>query len=180
MTMPAELFRREALDYSSHQQGPGAVLRMGTPWLRWLYWVVLALAAAGVALILVVPIQRTTSGPALLNPQDRTFVAALPADAGSDLSAGLSVRLQVDGPTGRQEVAASVLQARPAENADARRAGFSTFPQPAVLVTGILTPDAVAPTGSSPSPRLTGRAVVLLGSTRAASLFLQGFEGGEG
>jgi hypothetical protein len=178
MTMPAELFRQEALDYSSHQQGPGAVLRMGTPWLRWLYWVVLALAAAGVALILVVPIQRTTSGPALLNPQDRTFVAALPADAGSDLSAGLSVRLQVDGPTGRQEVAASVRDARAAEDADVRQAGFSSFPRPAVLVTGVLDRDAPALTGTP--PRLPGRAVVLLGSTRAASLFLQGFEGGEG
>jgi hypothetical protein len=180
MTMPAELFRREALEYSSHQRGPGAVLRIGTPWIRWLYWVVLALVAAGVALTFVVPIERTTSGPALLDPQDRTFVAALPADAGSDLSTGRPVRLEVDGPAGRQDVTASVLQARPAENADARRAGFSTFPQPAVLVTGVLTPDAVVPTGSSPSPRLPGRAVVLLGSTRAASLFLQGFQGGDG
>jgi hypothetical protein len=153
---------------------------MGTPWIRWLYWVVLALVVAGVALAFVVPIERTTSGPALLDPQDRTFVAALPADAGSDLSTGRPVRLEVDGPAGRQDVTASVLQARPAENADARRAGFSTFPEPSVLVTGVLTPDAVVPTGSSPSPRLPGRAVVLLGSTRAASLFLQGFQGGDG
>jgi hypothetical protein len=153
---------------------------MGTPWIRWLYWVVLALVVAGVALAFVVPIERTTSGPALLDPQDRTFVAALPADAGSDLSTGRPVRLEVDGPAGRQDVTASVLHARPAENADARRAGFSTFPEPSVLVTGVLTPDAVVPTGSSPSPRLPGRAVVLLGSTPAASLFLQGFQGGDG
>jgi hypothetical protein len=138
---------------------------------------VLALVAAGVALTFVVPIDRTTSGPALLDPQGRTFVAALPADAGSDLSTGRPVRLQVDGPAGRQDVAASVLQARPAENADVRRAGLGTFPQPAVLVTGVLTPDAVVPTGSPPLP---GRAVVLLGSTRTADLFLQGFEGGDG
>jgi hypothetical protein len=122
--MPAELFRREALEYSSRQHGPGAVLRVGAPWLRWL------------------------------------------------------VRLQVDGPTGRQEVAASVRDARAAEDADVRQAGFSSFPQPAVLVTGVLDPDTPALTGMP--PRLTGRAVVLLGSTRVAALFFQGFEGGNG
>jgi hypothetical protein len=178
VTMPADLFRREALEYSSRQHGPGAVLRVGAPWLRWLYWVVVVLAVAGVALSFVAPIERTTSGPALLDSQGRTFVAALPADAGSDLSTGRSVRLQVDGPTGRQDVQASVRDARAAEDADVRQAGFSSFPQPAVLVTGVLDPDTPALTGTP--PRLTGRAVVLLGSTPAASLFFQGFEGGDG
>jgi hypothetical protein len=174
MTMPADLFRREALEYSSRQRGPGAVLQVGAPWLRWLYGVVLVLMVAGAVLSFVVRIEQTTSGPALLDPEARTFVAVLPAAAGSDLSTGRPVRLEIDGPTGRQDVAASVLHARAAEDADVRQAGFSRFPQPAVLVTGVLAPDAAALTGTSPSPRLNGRAVVLLGSTRAASLIFQG------
>jgi hypothetical protein len=179
MTRPADLFRREAVEYSSRPRGPGAVLRIGAPWVRWLFWVALALVAAGLVLAFVVPIDETTSGPALLDSQNRTFVAVLPAVAGSDLPTGRPLRLEADGPTGRQDVAASVLHAGPAADADVRRAGFSSFPRPAVLVTGVLAPDAAALTGT-PSSRLTGRAVVLLGSMRASSLFLQGFSGGGG
>jgi len=93
--MPADLFRREALEYRIRQRGPGPVLRIGTPWVRWLYWLVLALAAAGLTLSLVVPVERTASGPALIDPREGTFVAVLPAVAGSDLPGDRPLRLEV-------------------------------------------------------------------------------------
>jgi len=181
MTTSADLFRREALEYWSRQQGPSGVLQLRAPWVRWLYWVVLALVAAGLALTLLLRIEQTTSGPALVDPQERTFVAVLPAAAGSDLPGGRAVRLEVDGARGGQSVAAAVLQVQAAENADVERAGFlGSFPSPAVLVTGVLSPntaalDAAAPAGTAPSPGLTGRAVVQLASKRASSVLLEGF-----
>jgi len=176
MTMSTDLFRREALEYWSRQRGPSGVLRVGAPWVRWLYWIVLALVAAGLALTLLVRIEQTTSGPARVDPQPRTFVAVLPAAAGSDLHRGHPLRLEVDAPAGPESMAASVLEVRAAEDADVRRAGFETFRQPAVLVTGVLTPDAATPARTASSSGLAGRAVIELGSKRAFSVFLEGFE----
>lgn len=178
MTMSADLFRREALEYWSGQRGPAGVLRVGAPWVRWLYWVVLALLAAGLALSFLVRIDQTASGPTLVDPQHRTFVAVLPADASSAVQAGRRLRLEVDGPTGRTEIVAQALHADAAADADIRRAGFGSFPQPAVLVTGVLGPNVPAANAAAPTPssaRLTGRAVMLLGSRRASSIFLRGF-----
>ncbi len=177
MTQSTDLFRREALEYWSRQRGPGAVLRVGAPWVRWLYWIVLALVAAGVALTFFVRIDQTASGPALVDPQNRTFVAVLPAAAGAEMQGGRPLPLQVDGPAGRQDVAAAALHVEAADDADVRRAGFSSFPQPAVLVTGVLTPEGAALAESPSSARLTGRAVVVLGSEQAFSVFMRGFQG---
>src|SRR3954453_22773841 len=100
MTKSADLFRREALEYWSGQRGPAGVLRVGAPWVRWLYWVVLALLAAGLALSFLVRLDQTASGPTLVDPQHRTFVAVLPADASSAVQAGRRLRLEGDGPPG--------------------------------------------------------------------------------
>jgi len=178
--MSADLFRREALEYRTRQRGPGPVLRVGTPWVRWLYWIVLALVVAGLTVALLVRVERTASGPALIDPQDRTFAAVLPAVAGSDLRPGHPLELQVDAPTRRVDVAATALRAEVAEDGAIRPAGFDSFPQPAVLVTGGLSPDVGDLAETSSTPRLTGRAVTGLGSTQALTLFLRGFQGAPG
>lgn len=175
--MAADLFRQEALDYWSRQRGPGAVLRITTPWVRWLYWIVLALVVAGLALTFLIRIDQRTSGPALVNPQERTFVAVLPAVAGSDLQGGRPLRLEVEGPSGWRDVPARVLRAGTAQDADILQAGFGSYPQPAILVTGVLDPDIADRAGMSPAPRLTGRAVVVLGSEPVFSVLLHGFGG---
>jgi hypothetical protein len=170
--MSADLFRREALEYWSRPRGPGGVLRTGAPWVRWLYWVVLALVAAGLALSLLVPVERTASGPVLVDPRERTFVAVLPAVVGSDVRSGRALRLEMDGPTGRRNLPASVVHVEAADDAATRQAGFRSFPRPGVLATGVLAPEAAV---SRAPPHLAGRAVIGLGSQQAASLFLQGF-----
>ena len=178
--MPADLFRREALEYWSRQRGPGAVLRVSAPWVRWLYWIVLALMVAGLALAFFARIDQSTSGPALVNPQNRTFVAVLPAVAGSELQGGRPLHLEVDGPSGRQDLAARALRVEAADDAEVHRAGFSSFPQPAILVSGVVAPGVADLAGTPSSPRLTGRAVIVLSSKRAFSVFLHGFEGTPG
>jgi hypothetical protein len=177
-TVPSDLFRREALEYRSRQRGPGVVLQVGAPWVRRLYRVGLALVAAGLALLFLIRVQQSTSGPALVDPRGQTFVAALPA--ASDVPVGRHLHLQVEGAAGPREIAGTVLRVVPADDPSVRRAGFGSFPRPAVLVTGILAPGAATRTGTSPGARLHGRAVVPLGSERLSSLVLHGFDASGG
>jgi hypothetical protein len=183
MTMSTELFRPEALEHHLRPPESGGVLQVGAPWVRWLYWLVLATVGVGLVLSLVVRVDRTTSGPALVDPQQGTFVAVLPAAASAEVRDDHPLRLELDGP-GKRTAAASVAEVRAAEDAAVRRAGFRSFPRPVVLVTGVLEPDAAALVATGSSPRLTGRAVVVVGSEQAFSLLLGGFddvsEGGNG
>ncbi len=174
MTMSTELFRREALEHHLRPPESGGVLRVGASWVRWLYWLVLAAVGTGLVLSLVIRVDRTTSGPVLIDPRQGTFVAVLPAAASAEVRDDHPVRLELDGP-GKRTAAASVAEVRAAGDAAVRRAGFRSFPRPAVLVTGVLAPDNAALDENGSSPRLTGRAVVVVGSEQAFSLLLGGF-----
>jgi hypothetical protein len=175
MTERPSLFRQEALEF--HAGGPrqGGVLRTDPRWTRWLYWIVLALLVAGAAVTATARTSETTSGPALINVQERTFVALVPDAASPDLQRGQLVRLQADGPEGRP-LAARVLRAEVADQAGVRRAGFASSSQPGTLVTGVLAPDADVASMPS-SPRQEGRAVVVLRSQRILGLFLRQLRG---
>jgi hypothetical protein len=142
---------------------------------------VLALVVAGVVVTATARTSETTSGPALINVQERTFVALVPDAASADLHRGQLVRLQVNGPQGRP-LAARVLRAELADQAGVRRAGFASSSQPGMLVTGVLAPYADV-ASLPPSPRHEGRAVVVLRSQKILNLFLRqlgGILGGGG
>jgi hypothetical protein len=174
MTERPSLFRREALDFQAGQGREGGVLRIDPPWMRWLYWTVLSLVAAGVVVTATTRTSETTSGPALVNVQDRTFVAVVP-DASLNLRRGQLVRLKVDA-VERRPLAARVLKAEAADQAAVRRAGFASSVHPGMLVTGLLERHAdVASLPSSPRPE--GRAVVVLRSQRILGLFLRQLRG---
>ncbi|HZD01328.1 MAG TPA: hypothetical protein VFA46_14405 [Actinomycetes bacterium] len=174
MTQRPPLFRQEALEFQTGQP-QGGVLRIDPPWTGWAYWIVLAFVVAGVAIIWTARASQTTSGPALLNVQERTFVALVPSAASPEIRPGQLVRIQVDG-TGGRPIDARALRAGVADQAAVRRAGFASSSQPAILVTGILAPNAdVAPLPSS--PRQEGRAVVVLRSQRILDLFLRQLRG---
>jgi hypothetical protein len=175
MTERPSVFRREALEFHASQPGEGGVLRIDPPWTRWSYWTVLALVAAGVIVTIAVRTSETTSGPARINVQQRTYVALVPDAASPDLRRGQLVHLQVNGPGGRV-LAARVLRAKVADQAGVRRAGFASSSQPGMLVTGLLERDAdVASLASSPRPE--GRAVVVLRSQRILDLFVRQVRG---
>jgi hypothetical protein len=175
MTPPSGLFRQEALEFHTGQQRPDGVLRVDPPWTRWAYWIVLALVVAGVVVTWTVRTSQTTSGPALIDVQERTFVALVPGAASPELQPGQTVRLDVQGLEG-PPLAARALKAEVADQAAIRRAGFPSSSQPAVLVTGVLGPHADV--GALPSsPRHEGRAVVVLRSQRILDLFLRQLRG---
>jgi hypothetical protein len=172
MTERPSLFRQEALEFQASRPGQGGVLRIDPPWTRWLYWIVLALLAAGVVVTATARTSETTSGPALISVQERTFSALVPDAASPDLHRGQLVRLQVDG----RELTARVLRFDVADAAGVRRAGFASSSQPGTLVTGVLAPDADV--ASLPSPPLhEGRAVVVLRSQSILDLFLRQLSG---
>jgi hypothetical protein len=171
MTERPSLFRQEALEFQAGRPGQGGVLRIDPPWTRWLYWTVLALLVAGVVVTATARTSETTSGPALISVQERTFAALVPDAASPDLHRGQLVRLQVDG----RKLTARVLRAEVADQAGVRRAGFASSSQPGMLVTGVLAPDADV--ASLPSPRHEGRAVVVLRSQRILDLFLRQLSG---
>jgi len=175
MTERRSLFRQEALEFQAGRPRQGGVLRIDPPWTRWLYWIVLALVVAGAVVSATARTTETTSGPALINVPDRTFVALVPDAASPDLRPGQLVRLEVDGPQGRA-LAARVLGAEVADQAGVRRAGFASSSQPAMLVTGVLAPQADL-ASLPPSPRHEARAVVVLRSQRILNLFLRQLRG---
>jgi hypothetical protein len=175
MTRPFGLFRQEAIEFHAGQQRPDGVLRVDSPWTRWTYWLVLALLLAGVIVTATAHTSETTSGPALIDVQERTFVALVPGAASPDLQPGQTVRLDVQGLEG-PPLAAHALRTEVADQAAIRRAGFPTSSQPAVLVSGVLEPHADAgPLASSAGHE--GRAVVVLRSRRILDLFLRQLHG---
>jgi hypothetical protein len=180
MTERPSLFRQEALEFHAGHARRGDVLRIDPPWTGWLYWIVLALVAAGVAVTATARTSETTSGPALFNAPERTFLVLVPGAAAPELRPGQPVRLQLNGSKG-EPLAARVLTAEVADQAGIRRAGFASSSQPAVLVTGVLAADADVASLPS-SPRQEGRAVVVLRTERIVNLFLQQLRGtlGEG
>ena len=175
MTERPSLFRQEALEFRAGGPRQGGVLRIEPPWTRWLYWIVLGLLVAGVVVTATARTSETTSGPALINVQERTFAALVPDAASPNLRRGQLVRLQVNGSEGRP-LAALVLRVEIADQAGVRRAGFASSSQPAMLVTGILALRA-AVTSLPSSPRHEGRAVVVLRSQRILNLFLRQLRG---
>jgi hypothetical protein len=174
MTERPSLFRREALEFHASQPRGGA-LRVDPRWTRWTYWLVLALLVAGVIVTATAHTSETTSGPALIDIQEGTFVALVPGAASPELQPGQTVRLDVQGLEG-PPVAARTLKAEVADQAAIRRAGFASSSQPAVLVTGVLGPRADMAAVPS-SPRHEGRAVVVLRSQRILDLFLRQLRG---
>jgi hypothetical protein len=178
MTERPALFRQEAVEFHAGHARPGGVLRIDSRWTAWMYWTVLALVVAGAVVIVTARTSETTTGPALVNVQERTFAALVPDAAAPDLRRGQLVRVYVDGPVDRPLVA-RVLKAEVVDQTGVRRAGFARSSQASILVTGVLAPEADV--GSL--PRHEGRAVVVLRSERMLKMFLQqlsGMLGGSG
>lgn len=181
MTERPSLFRQEALEFQAAVPRYGGVLQIDPRWTRWLYWMLLALPLVVALVTATASTSETTSGPALINVQERSFVALVPGAASPDLHRGQLVRLEPNGPQGRP-LAARLVTSEVADRAVVRRAGFASSSQPAVLVRGVLAPDADVASLAS-SPRHEGRAVVVLRSKRILSLFfglLGGMLGGDG
>jgi hypothetical protein len=175
MTPPLGLFRQEALEFHTGQQRPDGVLRVEAPWTRWTYWLVLALLVAAGILTATASTSETTSGPALIDVHERTFVALVPGAASVDLRPGQIVRLDAQSLAG-PPLTARVREAEVADQSDIRKAGLPASGQPAVLVTGVLAAHADVRALPS-SPRQEARAVVVLRTEKVLDLFLRQLHG---
>jgi hypothetical protein len=175
MTPPTGLFRQEAIEFHTGRQRPDGVLRVDSPWIRGTYSLVLVLLVAAVIVASTARTSETTSGPALVDLRDRTFVALVPGPAFPDLRPGQTVRLDVQG-LRSPSLAARALTAEVADKAAVERAGFPSSSQPAALVRGVLAPEADVRSLSS-MPRRVGAAGVVLRSQRILDLFLRQLQG---
>ena len=177
MTDRRSIFRQEALDaWARGRDAPGGVLRVGSRWVRWSYWLLLALVVAGLSVAWTTRTDQSVTGPALVKGRDGSFVALLPAVAGDDLDGTRTVRIELDGLPDRPRLAAKLLGARPADEGSLARVGLRPSGQPAILVTGLL----VAPSGVASAPAATGldaRATVVVRRERVLTLFLRQLEG---
>jgi hypothetical protein len=153
------IFRAEALDArSGGAQRPGVPIRLGEPWLRWLYLVALALVAAGAVLICTVSTAEQSDGTAVVTEPGGRFAALLPIAVLPDLGHARTLHV-VLGSRGGVRLTHARLQLADASNA--RHAGLAAPSQPSVLLTGRLPAGAALPTTDGTRSRLTSVAIVI-------------------
>lgn len=170
MSTPGSIFRPEALEL--HARGapePAATLRLGRPWLGWLFWAALVLFAAGVAALWFTRIEETATGPALVDGRSGSVTVLLPAAAAPGLARAEQLRVDLPGsPAGGAQVA--VESGRMADEQLARQDGFGFATDGGILLTGRLRGGA-APGSVAEQGTLRTRAVLVLRSERLVDVF---------
>src|SRR5689334_25340465 len=79
MEDPAQIFRKEALDYYTGAQERSQILRLSPAWIRWAFWLLLAVAVFYGAFGVLGWVSEYASGPAVVRAADRLEVTALSA-----------------------------------------------------------------------------------------------------
>jgi hypothetical protein len=173
------LFRAEALEHRARaRDAPGGVLRLGRRWLRWSYWLTLALVVAGIVLAAAIRTRESTTGPAVVDLRSGTFSALVPAAVAAELPRARTVRLELP----RGAVAVKVARAKPV-GAGTPVAGLPAPRQTAILLSGRL-PTARSGTRAG-ATRRRARMTIVLRSERVGAVVIRQFkgmlgEGGEG
>jgi hypothetical protein len=132
------IFRREALEFRVRgRRTPGGLVRLGARWIHWTYRMLFVLVLLAVAAVWIIHTDESASGPAIVDGRTGTVALLLPAAVGPDLasSRGFTVALPGGGSVGIID-----LHAQLADNTAIRKAGLAPSAQPAILVTGQLTP----------------------------------------
>jgi hypothetical protein len=161
------IFRREALEFRVRgRDTPSGVVRLGAPWIRWVYRMTLVLVLVAVAGLWIIHTDESTTGPAIVDGRTGTVTLLLPAAVGQDLAS--SQKLTVGLPGGRS-VAISGLHGQLADDTVIRKAGLTPLAQPAILVTGRLNTGAAAAPAVQDA-QLRTQVSVMLGSESLADL----------
>ena len=169
MSSRDDLFRKEALEF--HTRGDassGGVIRLGAPWLRWSFRLLLVLVAAGVAIAVFAHTDESSTGPAVVNGRDGTFSALLPATVAPQLRSARSFRIRV---AGGRELPVDVTRARaiaPRTTLD----GLPTPTQPSLLLRGHITRGRG---DLERGERLSARAVLVLRRERLGNVLVRRF-----
>jgi hypothetical protein len=134
------IFRREALEFRVRGRStPGGVVRLGSRWIHWTYRMLFVLVLVAVAALWVVHTDESASGPAIVDGRTGTVAFLLPAVVGPDLANSQVFTVALPG-GGSARI--SGLHAQLADDTAIRKAGLAPLNQPAILVTGQLTPGA--------------------------------------
>ena len=72
----AGLFREQAVAYHLGESEEGDVLRLGPPWTRWTYWVLVAVVLAGLVFLTLGRAPVWQSGSAILRVKGRVSIVA--------------------------------------------------------------------------------------------------------
>jgi len=167
------LFRQEAVDFHARgREAVSGVLRLDSRWMRWSYWITLALVAVGITLSVVAHTDTTTTGPAVVNGEDGSFQALLPATVAPQLEDARSLRIRLGGLRGGPPRSGALTRVQPAEDAEVRRAGLAQPRQPAILLSGRLTGAANGAASVPARTNLEGRVTVVLRSERVLGVFV--------
>jgi hypothetical protein len=172
------IFRAEALQsYAGFAQSPDALIRLGKPWLRWLYGMALALLVAGIALVATVRTTQDSYGTAVVTEPSGRFAALLPIAVISDLihAKDPQVELQVSG-SERLTVLGAKLQL--ADDRAVRQAGLVPPTQASLLLTGWLAAGFPKPACGSAGGcgRVVTPVALVLKSARVGSIVVREFE----
>jgi hypothetical protein len=136
------IFRREALEFRVRgRRTPGGVVRLGARWIHWTYRMLFVLVLGAVAAMWVIHTDESASGPAIVDGRTGTVALLLPAVVGPDLASSQKFTVALPG---RSSVGIIDLHAQLADDTAIRKAGLVPPAQPAILVTGQLTPGAGA------------------------------------
>ena len=132
------IFRREALEFRVRgRRTPGGLVRLGARWIHWTYRMLFVLVLLAVAAVWIIHTDESASGPAIVDGRTGAVALLLPAAVGPDLASSREFTVALPG--GRS-VGIIGLHAQLADNTAIRKAGLAPSAQPAILVTGQLTP----------------------------------------
>jgi hypothetical protein len=179
MTERDALFRAEALEHRARgRDGSGGVLRLGARWLRWSYWLTLALVVAGVGLAASIRTRESTTGPAVVDLRSGMFSALVPAAVAAELPRARTVRLEL----ARGAVAVKLVGAKPVA-ASTPVAGLPAPRQAAILLSGRLA--TARPGTGAGATRRRARMTIVLRSERLGAVVIRQLngmlgQGGEG
>jgi hypothetical protein len=132
------IFRREALEFRVRgRRTPGGLVRLGARWIHWTYRMLFVLVLLAVAAMWIIHTDESASGPAIVDGRTGTVALLLPAAVGPDLASSREFTVALPGGS---SVGIIDLHAQLADNTAIRKAGLAPSAQPAILVTGQLTP----------------------------------------
>jgi|SRR5688572_22827049 len=196
------LFRQEALDEHTRAfDREGTVLRIAPAWTSAVYWLVTAVAAAGVAFITLASVPRYAEGPAIVRvePLEEGAIARkgarpellvyLPGHHLPSLLPGMTLRLELDGwPRTYQEATVETVGEQVLGPAEARRMLGSSLGDslpltgPVVLLRARLPAEGFSAGGRTLDHHdgMVGRAEVRLESERLLFLLVPALRGAPG
>ena len=160
------IFRQEALEFHSRSRDlTGAVVRLGGPWLRWLYRLTIVIVIMGVAAVVLIPAQQSAYGTAVIDSGSGRFAALFPVAVAPELRTAQGLSFVLPG-AGLQPARVTGVHVRLAAGSAASGTGLAAPGQPGILLTGQLL--AGVPAG--PARRVRAGAVVVLPARPVAAV----------